>query len=157
MKQLKNKNKKTSQIKKIEKFLRQYTTYKIGVMSLQKQLDYIMPNITATYELAEGSTGTFKITSSTEQYAIDRIESKRALMLHEDIAKYNLIIESIDNAVSELNEIERKFVELRYINRKTIAQTSMELGYSEKHIFNLRHQVMEKLLISLRGLLIQFD
>lgn len=157
MKQLKNKNKKTSQIKKIEKFLRQYTTYKIGVMSLQKQLDYIMPNITATYELAEGSTGTFKITSSTEQYAIDRIESKRALMLHEDIAKYNLIIESIDNAVSELDEIERKFVELRYINRKTIAQTSMELGYSEKHIFNLRHQVMEKLLISLRGLLIQFD
>ena len=157
MKQLKNKNKKTSQIKKIEKFLRQYTTYKIGVMSLQKQLDYIMPNITATYELTEGSTGTFKITSSTEQYAIDRIESKRALMLHEDIAKYNLIIESIDNAVSELDEIERKFVELRYINRKTIAQTSMELGYSEKHIFNLRHQVMEKLLISLRGLLIQFD
>lgn len=157
MKQLKNKNKKASQIKKIEKFLRQYTTYKIGVMSLQKQLDYIMPNITATYELAEGSTGTFKITSSTEQYAIDRIESKRALMLHEDIARYNLVIESIDDAVSELDDIERRFIEVRYINRKTIAQTSMELGYSEKHIFNLRHQVMEKLLISLRGLLIQFD
>lgn len=145
------------QIKKIEKYLRQYTTYKIGIKTLQKQLDYIMPNITATYELVEGTSGTFKITSSTEKYAIDRIESKRALMLHEDIAKYNLIIDSIDNAVSELDEIERKFVELRYINRKTIAQTSIELGYSEKHIFNLRQQVMDKLLISLRGLLIQFD
>ena len=148
---------RVKQIKKIEKFLRQYTTYKIGAMTLQKQLDYIMPNITATYELVEGSAGTFKITSSTEKYAIDRIESKRALMIHEDIANYNLIIESIDNAVSELDEIERKFVELRYINRKTISQTSIELGYSEKHIFNLRNQVMDKLLISLRGLLLQFD
>lgn len=151
------KTKRIKEIKKIEKFLRQYTTYKIGLMTLQKQLDYIMPNITATYELVEGTSGTFKITSSTEKYAIDRIESKRALMLHEDIEKYSMIIESIDEAVAELDPIERKFVELRYINRKTIAQTSIELGYSEKHIFNLRNQVMDKLLISLRGLLIQFD
>ena len=157
MMQVDDKTIRTKQIKKIEKHLRQYTTYKIGMMTLQKQLDYIMPNITATYELAEGSNGTFKITSSTEQYAIDRVESKRALMLHEDIARYSLIIESIDEAVADLDDIERKFVELRYINRKTIAQTSVELGYSEKHIFNLRNQVMEKLLISLRGLLIQFD
>ena len=150
--QVKDKTKRAKQIKRIEKYLRQYTTYKIGVKTLQKQLDYIMPNITASYELVEGSSGTFKITSTTEKYAIDRIESKRALMLHEDIERYNIIIESIDIAVSELDELERKFVELRYINRKTIAQTSIELGYSEKHIFNLRHQVMDKLLISLRGL-----
>lgn len=150
------KTRRIKEIKKIEKLLRQYTTYKIGLMTLQKQLDYIMPNITATYELVEGTSGTFKI-SSTEKYAIDRIESKRALLLHEDIEKYRMIIESIDEAVSELDPIERKFVEVRYINRKTIAQTSIELGYSEKHVFNLRNQVMDKLLISLRGLLIQFD
>src|SRR5690625_66881 len=150
--QVKDKTKRAKQIKRIEKYLRQYTTYKIGVMTLQKQLDYIMPNITASYELVEGSSGTFKITSTTEKYAIERIESKRALMLQEDIARYNIAHESIDIAVSELDELERKFVELRYINRKTIAQTSIELGYSEKHIFNLRHQVMDKLLISLRGL-----
>lgn len=153
MNEQKDKTIRVKQIKKIEKYLRQYTSYKIGLMTLQKQLDYIMPNITATYELVEGSAGTFKITSSTEKYAIDRIESKRALMLHEDIERYSIIIESIDQAVSELDPIERKFVELRYINRKTIQQTSIELGYSEKHIFNLRHKVMDKLLISLRGLL----
>lgn len=153
MNEQKDKTIRVKQIKKIEKYLRQYTSYKIGLMTLQKQLDYIMPNITATYELVEGSAGTFKITSSTEKYAIDRIESKRALMLHEDIERYSIIIESIDQAVSELDPIERKFVELRYINRKTIQQTSIELGYSEKHIFNLRQKVMDKLLISLRGLL----
>jgi DNA-directed RNA polymerase specialized sigma subunit len=143
---------KSKYIKRIEKHLRQYTTYKIGMMTLQKQLDHIMPNVTATYKLSEGSNGTFEITSDTEDYAVDRIESKKALMLHEDIERYGIIIESIDQAVSDLDEMERKFVEVRYINRKTIAQTSIELGYSEKHIFNLRHQVMDKLLISLRGL-----
>lgn len=139
-------------IKSIEKYLRQYTTYKIGILTLQKQLDHIMPNITASYEVEEGSIGTFNIKSDIQDVAIDRIESKRALVLHEDMARYSLIVESIDDAVSELDDIERDFVELRYINRNTIQRTSIELGYSEKHIFNLRHQVMDKFLISLKGL-----
>lgn len=143
------------QIKILEKHLRRYTQYKVGLMTLQKQLDFIMPNLTATYELQEGTSGTFNIKSDTEAYAIDRIESKKALILHEDIARYNLIIESIDEAMNELDEIERKFIELRYINRRTIVQTSVELGYSEKYVFNLRHQVFDKLLISLKGL-VQF-
>lgn len=143
------------EIAKLEKHLRNYTQYKVGLMTLQKQLDYIMPDITATYEVIEGSTGTFNIESSTENVAIDRIESRRALILHEDIERYTLLIDSIDEAVSQLDDIEKKFVEVRYINRKTVVQTSFELGYSEKHIFNIRNQVLEKLLISLRGL-IQF-
>lgn len=147
-----DKTSRTQQIKKIEKYLRHYTSYKIGVTTLQKQLDYIMPNITATYELAEGTNGTFRITSSTEKYAIDRVESRQALVLHEDIERYNIIIDSIDQAVSELDDIEKKFVELRYIKRKTVTQTAMELGYSEKYFYNLRNQVMDRLLISLRGL-----
>ena len=154
MSKVENKTIRANHIKQIEKYLRQYKTYKIGVMTLQKQLDYIMPNITATYEIADGSVGTFRLTSSTEQYAIDRIESKRALIIYEDIERYNLIINSIDRAVSELDELEKEFVELRYINRKTIAQTTIEMGYSEKHIFNIRKNVLDKLLISLRGLLI---
>lgn len=146
---------KNQEIKKIEKHLRNYTQYKVGLMTLQKQLDHIMPDITATYEVNEGSTGTFNIESSTENVAIDRIESRRALILHEDIERYSLLIDSIDEAISKLDDIERKFVEVRYINRKTVVQTSFELGYSEKHIFNIRKNVMDKLLISLRGL-IQF-
>lgn len=141
------------QIKKIEKLLRHYTYYKVGLMNLQKQLDYIMPDISAKYEVTQGTVGTFKIISPTEKCAIDRIESKKALILHEEIERYSIIIESIDEAVSELDEMERKFVELRYVNRKTMKQTSIEMGYSEKHLFNLRNQVMDKFLISLRGLL----
>lgn len=123
-------------------------------MNLKKKLDFIMPNMTATYEVVENSKGTFRITSSTENFAIDRIESKRALLLHEDIEKYSMIIDSIDEAILELDTLERKFVEVRYINRKTITQTAQTLGYSEKHIFNLRNRVFDKLLISLRSLIL---
>jgi DNA-directed RNA polymerase specialized sigma subunit len=112
-----------------------------------------MPNITATYEVSEGSSGTFNIKSDTENYAIDRIESKKALILHEDIAKYDMLIGSMDQAIEELDDIEKKFIQLRYIERRTIMQTSIELGYSEKYVFNLRNHVMDKLLISLKGLL----
>lgn len=144
---------KNKQVKKLEKYLRNYKAYKVGLLSLQKQLDYIMPNVTATYELMEGSSGTFRIASTTENYAIDRIESKKALILHEDINHYTMILDTIDEALNELEEIERKFIHIRYIQRKTVTQTALDLGYSEKYIFNLRNQVFDKLLISMRVLL----
>ncbi|WP_373896366.1 sigma-70 family RNA polymerase sigma factor [Virgibacillus sp. CBA3643] len=146
---------KNTQIKWIEKHLRSYKTYKVGLQTLKKQLDYIMPNMTASYDLSEGSSGTFNIKSTTEDYAIDRIESKKALMIHEDISRYKMLIDSIDDALKDLDEVEREFVEYRYIKRCTIPQTSIELGFSEDVIFRTRKHVMDKLMISLRGL-IQF-
>lgn len=146
-------NRKKRNIKKIEQYLRSYRNYVIGIKSLQKQLDHIMPDITVSYEVSEGSTGTFNIKSDTENYAIDRIESKQATMIYEDIANYQIIIDSIDSAVSNLDSIQKKFIELRYFDKKTIAEVSIELGYSEKYIFNLRKQIMDELLISLRALL----
>lgn len=146
-------NKKKKQIKKIENHIKNYNMYKVGIKNLTNQLNYIMPNVTATYDVIGGGGSTFNISSSTENVAIDRIESKRALDLYEDIKRYELIIDSIDLALSELDELERKFIVIRYIQGMSIAKTSMELGYSQQHIFNIRKEVFEKLLISLRGIL----
>lgn len=146
-------DKREIQIKKIESYLRAYETYKLGIINLQKQLDYIMPNVTASYELREGSTGTFNIKSDTEKYAIDRIESKKALIIHEDIERYKIIINSIDEAMKGLNDIERDFIKYRYFKRQQINQIMDTLGYSEKYIFTIRNHIMNKLLISLKGLL----
>ena len=149
------KENRNKEFKKIERYLRNYKNYKTGLITLKKQLDFIMPSMTASYEIVEGSTGTFNIKNETEQFAIERIEGKRALVIHEDIQRYKIIIESIDEALKELDDIEKTFVQLRYFERRTIQQTSIELGYSEKYVFNLRNQVLDKLLISLKGL-IQF-
>ena len=149
------KENRNKEFKKIERYLRNYKNYKTGLITLKKQLDFIMPSMTASYEILEGSTGTFNIKNETEQFAIERIEGKRALVIHEDIQRYKIIIESIDEALKELDDIEKTFVQLRYFERRTIQQTSIEIGYSEKYVFNLRNQVLDKLLISLKGL-IQF-
>jgi len=144
---------KLQRIKDIEYHLRNYHTYKVGIKNLTNQLNYIMPNVTASYEIAEGSTGTFNIASKTEKYAIDRIESRKALDLHEDMKKYELIINAIDESLNGLDEMEKCFIEYRYFDGMTISKTAMKLGYSDKYIFNIRNQTFNKLLISLRGIL----
>ncbi|GMA49342.1 hypothetical protein GCM10025857_06990 [Alicyclobacillus contaminans] len=139
-------------IRAIEAHLRCYMSYKVGIRNLQKQLDYIMPSMTARYDLAEGSHGTFFISSSTEKYAIDRIESKRALDIHEQIAQYKLIVDSIDEALKTLTEEERSFVEMRYYKQWSVKKTAEALGYSEKNIFVIRTRAMDKLVICLRNI-----
>lgn len=150
-----NNKERDKRIKRIEHHLRNYKTYKVGLYNLKKQLDYIMPSMTATYELANGSSGTFNIKSDTEKYAIDRIESKKALMIHENISQYELIIGSIEKALENLEDIEKEFVDERYFKGKPINHIVNKLGFSEKYVFTIRNQVMDKLLISLKGL-IQF-
>lgn len=150
-KSMKRKGQKMQQIRTIEHHLRNYNTYKVGIKNLRMELDYIMPNISANYEMVGGSSGTFSIHSATEKYAIDRIESKRALDLHESIRQYELIIKSIDLAVAQLSVLEKKFVELRYFQGKSINEVTEQIGYSTpKSVFNLRNQVFDKLLISLK-------
>lgn len=139
-------------IQKIESHLRNYHQYKIGVNNLELQLDSIMPKMTASYEVREGSNGSFTINSSTEKYAIDRIESKRALDIHEQIEMYKLIVECIDNAMKGLDKEERKFVECRYFSHYTIQKMAMTLGYGESTVFKIRNRIMGKLIHSLHGL-----
>ena len=136
----------------IESHLRHYRTYKIGIVNCQKQLDYIMPNITARYDYIQGST--FYIGNNTERVAIDRVESKRALDLNEEIEKFKLITETIDNAFKELLPQEKDFVEWRYFSCLPIYEVKQLLGYSEdKSVFRIRRHVLDKFFISLNNLL----
>lgn len=148
MQKLKTRDKK--QFKKIEDHLRNYRNYQAGIKNMQRQLDYILPNITAQYEISEGTVGTFTFKSTTEDFAIDRIEGKRALQLHEDIAIFQLIIESIDNAVKELEKHEQEFVQCRYFQNWSIQRSAMKMKYTERNLFFVRNNVRDKLMISLK-------
>lgn len=138
--------------KKIEQHLKNYHQYKIGIKNIQLQLDNIMPNITVNYELREGSVGTFVINSSTEKCAIDRIESKRAIDLNEQIEKYNLIINCIDAAIDSLLEDEKQFVEYKYFFNYSSGKLAMTMGYGESTIFVIRNRILEKFMHTLRFL-----
>lgn len=140
-------------IRDIEYHLKHYQMYKTGIANLNKKLDYLMPGITATYEVHEGSTGAFVVSSKKERAPIDRIESKRVLDLYEEMNRDEMIVDAIEKALKDLPDIEKSFIEKRYFQDYSIAKLSMELGYSERSIFKIRTQVMDKLLISLGSLL----
>lgn len=144
-------NKRIKCVKIIEEHLRNYNAYKMGIKTLEKQLDYIMPKITASYSDV-GFSGTFNTESDTERFAIERIEGKKTKMIQSDIEEYRIIIDSIDDAVSDLEDIEKEFVRLRYKERKSIDFTADQLGYSRNYLFEIRNKILDKLLISLRGL-----
>jgi DNA-directed RNA polymerase specialized sigma subunit len=135
----------------IESHLRHYRTYKVGIQNCQRQMDYIMPNITARYDYIQGST--FYIGNNTERVAIDRIESKRALDLLEEIERFKIITESIDNAFKELLPQEKDFVEWRYFSCLSIVEVKQLLGYSEERaVYRIRRHVLDKFMISLNNL-----
>lgn len=141
-------NKKKS-IKIIETHLRNYRSYKVAVRNLQNQLDLIMPNVTTSYELKEGSTGVFKIWSTTEQVVLDRLESARALQINEQMRNYQIIIDSIEEALNALGEQERLYVELRYFEGLNTERIADKMSCSIPNLFRLRKRVLDRLLISL--------
>lgn len=140
---------KRGQIKKIESHLFNLKHYKVAIRNLQKQLDYIMPNITANYSIEGGGGGVFKVSSTTERAAIDRIESRRALNIHEEIQRYTLLIDCIGESLNILTDQEREFIDLRYMQEKPMIEVSECLDYSVPHIYRLRDQALSKLALSL--------
>lgn len=146
---------KTKSIKErtIENHLRFYKTYIVGIKNLENQLEYIMPTLVANYGTAENGSFWY-IANNTENCALDRIESKRALDLKEEIEQLKLIKSSIENAVEELTMQERAFVHLRYFECLSIDDVKTQMGYKEeKSIYRIRRHVLDKLLISLKNLL----
>jgi hypothetical protein len=146
-------NNKASKERIIEGHLRHYNTYRVGIVNCQKQLDYIMPTLVPGY-FADGNTSYFFVKNDTENVALDRIESKRAIDLKEEIEQFKIIVDSIDNAFEELKMQERVFVQLRYFECLPIYEVKIQMGYSEeKSVYRIRRHVLDKLLISLNNLL----
>lgn len=148
-----NKNSRKTQIKELENHLRHYKAYKVGILNTKQQLEWIMPSMTAQYSASEGSSGTFNISSKVEQAVLDRLESKKALDLHEEMARYQLIVDSIDRALEELEETEKIFVQHRYFKKEPVPKVAEVLGYHEKYLNTFRNNLMGKLLISLSNIL----
>lgn len=138
----------------IEAHLRFYKTYLCGIKNCEQQLNYIMPTLVSRYEVCTDSGESFFIVNNTEKVALDRIESRMALNLKEEIERFKLVCSSIENAVEELTLQERAFVHLRYFECKPITAVTSALGYAEaKSVYLIRRHVLDKLLISLNNLL----
>lgn len=137
----------------IENFLYKYNTYKIGIKNCQQQLDYMMPSLTARYD-SDGRSASYYIANDTEKVALDRITSKRALILLEEIEQNKIIISSIDNALDELDEKQKTFVQLRYFSGLKMYEVKTQMHVSEeKTLYRIRRQILDKFVISLGSLI----
>lgn len=134
-------------IKSIEAHVRLYKTYEATIANCKRQLDYMLPSAVISYDFNSGGSG-FTI-STTERSAIDRLESKKAIDLHETIERYTLIIKSIDKALESLEPEERSFMEYRYFKNLSFEEIAVDLSYSVRSVFGLKNQALEKLAISL--------
>ena len=136
----------------IENYLNKYFTYQIGIKNCQSQLDYMMPSLTCRYD-SDGKSATYYVSNNTEQVALDRITSKMALDLLEEIEQYKLVISCIDNALGELTEKQKKFIELRYFKGLKMYEIKPLMHVAEeKALYRIRRQVLDKFLISLNNL-----
>ncbi|QAW10927.1 transcriptional regulator [Bacillus subtilis] len=126
-----SKPKRKKLVKNIEKHLKNYNNYKVAILNLSKQLEFIATN--DNMEIFKES-----IDDDCEfQASVDKLASEL------------LLKDSIDISLSELTELEYRFVQYRYFKNWTIEKSALEIGYSDKALFVIRNQVMDKLLISL--------
>lgn len=122
-------------MKNIEKHLKNYNNYKVAILNLSKQLEFIATN--DNMEIFKES-----IDDDCEfQESVDKLAG--------ELQHIKLLKDSIDISLSELTELEYRFVQYRYFKNWTIEKSALEIGYSDKALFVIRNQVMDKLLISL--------
>ncbi|AEP85132.1 transcriptional regulator [Bacillus spizizenii] len=130
-----SKSKRKKLVKNIEKHLKNYNNYKVAILNLSKQLEFIATN--DNLEIFKES-----VDDDCEfQESVDKLAS--------ELQHIKLVKDSIDISLSELTELEYKFVQYRYFKNWTIEKSALEIGYSDKALFVIRNQVMDKLLISL--------
>lgn len=124
-------------IKRIEEHLKNYNNYKIAILNIKKQLEFI------TSQSEKKSQAPSLIVTS----------QKNEEILRDELSNLEILMSSIDQSLAELTETERIFIECRYFKKWSVEKSAMEIGYSGKALFGIRNQVMDKLIISLGGVI----
>lgn len=129
------KKEKKDKIKLIEYYLRHYTTFKVANDNLQRQLQYLTPD------------------ENQSHLSMNSDEKEKIIIIRKKLNETLLIENSIENAISNLDMIEQKFINLRYFRNYSIEKTAQTIGYSKASLYVLRSRIMDKLLISFGGMI----
>lgn len=117
--------------KKVEWMLYNYKALNESIGDIQLEIEELKIDTDGvrgiSYDM-EKTSPTYKITSITEDAAIRKIE--RIEKLEKQIAKNKIKIQKIDRALKSLDEVERKIVEGKYIERLQWWQIEELVKYS---------------------------
>lgn len=101
----------------------------------------------------EPGSKTNKFNSVTENAAIKNIERKEKLKrsIKKTIRHETNQIKMIDNALEALPEVERKIIEMYYIDGRQWRDVALEVNYSIRQCTNLRNEAMENIILIING------
>lgn len=128
-----------SYVKNIEKHLKNYKFYLKAIVNIEKQFTKFSSN---------------EFSNNSLPQELSNNESMQSIKNKLNFLKF--ITENIDDALEELNDVELQYIECRYFKKWSINKSALEMGYSDKALFPIRNQLMEKLLILL-GSIVLFE
>lgn len=128
-----------SYVKNIEKHLKNYKFYLKAIVNIEKQFSKFSSN--------EFSNNSLPLKLS---------DNKSMQSIRNELNILKLITENIEDALEELDDVELQYIECRYFKKWSINKSALEMGYSDKALFPIRNQLMEKLLILL-GSIVLFE
>ncbi|MGF9977348.1 transcriptional regulator [Viridibacillus arvi] len=128
-----------SYVKSIEKHLKNYKYYLKAIVNIEKQFTKFPSN---------------EFSNNSLPQELSNNESMQSIKNELNLLKF--ITENIDDALEELNDVELQYIECRYFKKWSINKSALEMGYSDKALFTIRNQLMEKLLILL-GSIVLFE
>lgn len=138
-------------IRHTEKTLRSYKQLKANIKILEKE-NKMLANMIATLPAIEYDS--IKVQSSglgnpTEKDALKLME--RRLKVKNELENTKHMIFKIDTAMSSLDEIHRRVVQMSFIEGKSWVSMSMKLDYSERQLRRIRDVAVYKVTIAFFG------
>lgn len=140
-----------SKIKKVEERLKLYKHYEVSIKNLEEDLELLknMDGVGAIDYDKIGGGNTNRINSIVEDIGLSNIEQEHYI---KHIIKRNKnLIKGIDRAIEALTEEEGTIIRNLYINNKTIKYISNMMCISERTLFRIRDQALEKMAVSIFG------
>ena len=137
--------------KQIEKLLGELRMYKKYIENCQLDIDYLKEESGVkgiSYDDTSTSS-TNKINSIVEDVTLANIE--KVEFLEREIQRHTNKVEKIESTLEELTSIQRKVIEMFYIEDKLWWQVASEVGYSEVTCRRIRSEGIKKLIVGMFG------
>lgn len=125
--------------------LRHYKFMKLGIINSKERLANIDSAIKPLLHMSK------KRRTRKKQELIDAV--KEADRLRQNISSAESVTTLVERALESLTELERDTLDKFYIdnNHKPITVISDELGCSERSLYRIRHEALEKFTLAMYG------
>ncbi|EOU2113564.1 TPA: hypothetical protein ACG0NJ_002193 [Clostridium perfringens] len=131
-------NKEKEEYREVEEILKGYRDLLDRIETIKEEMRELKEFYLGcgAIEYRECTGTTYKFNSSVENEVVDK--EKRLAQLNIELTRCTILKNRIDNAVSKLEDVDKKVIEYRYINKRSLGwkEIAFAINYSESHCRN---------------------